>query len=208
VPWEYIGACGETPRSVPYSRRLLIWRINLAASYVGITCGWPPKGCEIGITWHEEDGEFRPLLGLHWNESQLDGPPRRYVVNAMQALAQFSIAVDWSKLWPLEQSSDKEPQSEEAQVAALLREIPAKELAKELAGKFVDACEQQGGRLHGEAYWFPTRTDLELFGGRLCSFDQVRLVKMVHAVAPFDLRDVKDLDPYEVALAILQAFPP
>jgi hypothetical protein len=51
-----------------------------------------------------------------------------------------------------------------------------------------------------------TSTDLDSFAVRLCSLDPRKFVTKVHAVAPFDLRDVRDLAPYEVALAILQAF--
>jgi hypothetical protein len=41
-------------------------------------------------------------------------------------------------------------------------------------------------------------SDLDNFAVRLCAADPMRLVTKVHTVAPFDLRDVHDLDPYEV----------
>jgi len=208
MPWEYIGACGKMPEQLPYSRRPLIRRINLAVSYIGITCGWPPEGCELGVAWHQQRYAFRPLVGLHWEEGRPGGPPRDYIVNAMQALAQFASAVDWAKLWPEKRAGALEEQSEEQRLAAVLREIPAKKLADELAGKFSDACEEQGRRLLGEAPWMDFSSDLDTFSARLWDLDPVKFVTKVHALALFDLRDLDDLAPYEVALAILQAYAP
>jgi hypothetical protein len=109
---------------LPYSRRTLIRRINLATYYIGITCGWPPDGCELGVAWHEQRYAFRPLVGLHWEEGRPGGHPRDYIVKAMQALAQFVGAVDWAKLWPEESSAQQEQISDEEVLAAILREFP------------------------------------------------------------------------------------
>jgi hypothetical protein len=124
----------------------------------------------------------------------------------MQALAHFATAVDWAKLWAEQKSDNAEPPSDEAELAALLREIPAKDLAAALAGKFEDACDEQGRRLLGEACWLDTSTDLHCFAARLWELDPVKFVTKVPAVAPFDPRDVGDLVAYELALAVLQAF--
>jgi len=51
-------------------------------------------------------------------------------------------------------------------------------------------------------------SDLDTFSARLWDLDSVKFVTKVHALAPFDLRDLEDLAPYEVALTILQAYAP
>jgi hypothetical protein len=53
----------------------------------------------------------------------------------------------------------RSPLSEEAELAALLCEIPAKELADALVGKFNEVCDEEGQRLLGEACgWRRVRT--------------------------------------------------
>ena len=73
---------------------------------------------------------------------------------------------------------------------------------------FSEAYERGGRRLLGEACWLDGDSELLNFMARLDRVDPMKLVTTVHAAAPFDLRDVEDLDPYEVALAIVQAYAP
>ncbi len=97
MPWENIGSCGTG--QFPNDRDWIVQCYELALSYLNFIMGTPPKGCELGIMWHEHELGDYPSVGLNWDFPQSE-PPWKFINRCETLLERFDEAVSWSEIDP------------------------------------------------------------------------------------------------------------
>lgn len=100
MPWEHIGSCGGG--RLPQDQEWVICELEMGIRYLRFACGEPPKGCELGVMWHEHDICDYPSIGVYWDvgdAASLDAP-WEYIEKCQIALETFDEAVSWSEIDP------------------------------------------------------------------------------------------------------------
>lgn len=75
-------------------------QLELAVVYIKGVCGEPPKGCEVGLMWGENDYGDYATVGVWWDSQQQQEASRDYIAKAEVALRMFDDAVRWRDLDP------------------------------------------------------------------------------------------------------------
>jgi hypothetical protein len=100
MPWEDIGGCGDG--QLPQDREWLVCQLEIGIRYLRFVCGEPPKGCELGVMWHEHDICDYPSIGVCWDVGQAESldAPWEYIEECRVALETFDEVVRWSEIDP------------------------------------------------------------------------------------------------------------
>jgi hypothetical protein len=201
MPSIYIGKCGAADAAS--NAEWALSEIRLGVIYVKFACGPRPPDSELGVMWMEGPSGRYPAVGLQY-EDEVGPVPRDYLARATRALRRFNAAVAWKNLG-IEQGGPSLTPEEE--LACLLRDVPPKNLADQLAGIFCEVHETNHMWLAGEASLYGLHEYGELldFSVRLWRLDPVAFVTRFHQVSKIDLRELEDADPLMVARGVLHA---
>ena len=99
MPLESIGDVDTG--QMPHDEEWILFAIQLAISYVEHVCGKPPRGCSLGVMWHDHELGSYPSMGLEWDPNLgAFEPPADYIQRCEIALEAFGEAVNWSVIEP------------------------------------------------------------------------------------------------------------